>query len=377
CHPRADRDDTSLRYNAPLDTLQLNPTPFRRTAPVVRDRRHVNDVTDLVPERVQRAHGRFTARTGTLDAHFQAAHAVLLRGAPGFVGRNLRRERRALARTLEARAAAGRPGQHVALAVADRHDRVVEGRVDMHHAFRHALLNLLFGLGGGRCFRCICHNVSLGRRRCRFADHALARALASTGVGAGALTANRQPAPMAHAAIGAEVHQALDVHRHLAAQVAFDRDFRHLGAKLIHLRIRQIFDLRRSGDTRRRADAPRHRPADAIDRGQTDLDVLLIRYIDVGYTRHDCPLPFCPIAREGAQIYGFTSVKSTFYCFTGSPLSLLMSRIGANNPNDPFAPYNLAVAAHFLHRCSYFHCNLQSARETHAAAGQVRLAQQT
>src|SRR5581483_8955811 len=79
CHPRADRDDTSLRYNAPLDTLQLNPTPFRRTAPVVRDRRHVNDVTDLVPERVQRAHGRFTARTGTLDAHFQAANAVLLR----------------------------------------------------------------------------------------------------------------------------------------------------------------------------------------------------------------------------------------------------------------------------------------------------------
>src|SRR5947207_15713704 len=51
-------------------------------------------------------------------------------------------------------------------------------------------------------------------------DFGLARAFARTRVGAGALAANRRALAMTGAAIAAEVHQSLDVHRDLAAQDA-------------------------------------------------------------------------------------------------------------------------------------------------------------
>src|SRR5256714_8468250 len=53
-------------------------------------------------------------------------------------------------------------------------------------------------------------------------DRGLARAFARTRVGTGALAANRQSLAMTGAAIAAEVHQPLDIHRDLAAQVALD-----------------------------------------------------------------------------------------------------------------------------------------------------------
>src|SRR5579863_7136878 len=51
------------------------------------------------------------------------------------------------------------------------------------------------------------------------------RTLAGTRIGVSALAAHRQPAAMPHAAIGAHLDQALDVHRDLFAQVAFNRTF--------------------------------------------------------------------------------------------------------------------------------------------------------
>src|SRR5690606_38883276 len=50
----------------------------------------------------------------------------------------------------------------------------------------------------------------------------LRRALAGAGVGVRALTANRQRTAVTQAAVAAEVHQALDVHRNFTTQVAFD-----------------------------------------------------------------------------------------------------------------------------------------------------------
>src|SRR3954470_6421349 len=50
----------------------------------------------------------------------------------------------------------------------------------------------------------------------------LGGALAGAGIGVGALAADRQALAVAQAAIAAQVHQPLDVHRHFAAQVAFD-----------------------------------------------------------------------------------------------------------------------------------------------------------
>src|SRR5690606_3519243 len=49
-----------------------------------------------------------------------------------------------------------------------------------------------------------------------------ARALASAGVGVRALTTDGEPAAVTEAAVAAEVHQTLDVHGDLAAEVTLD-----------------------------------------------------------------------------------------------------------------------------------------------------------
>src|SRR5580698_5302326 len=49
----------------------------------------------------------------------------------------------------------------------------------------------------------------------------LGRPLAGAGIGVGALAADRQALAMAQAAIAAQIHQALDVHGDVAAQIAF------------------------------------------------------------------------------------------------------------------------------------------------------------
>src|SRR5205823_5756203 len=123
--------------------LESNSSTLRRTAAVVRYRRHVGDARDLHPERVQRAHRRFAAGPRTFDPHLQVAYAAFDGGAPRAFGGDLRGERRRLARALEAGAAGGRPRQRVPLAIGDRDDRVVERRVDVRDAFRDILLDLL------------------------------------------------------------------------------------------------------------------------------------------------------------------------------------------------------------------------------------------
>src|SRR4029079_4040063 len=83
------------------------------------------------------------------------------------------------------------------------------------------------------------------------AGNRLGRALTGPGIGVRALAAHRQRAAMTQAAIAAQIHQPLDVHRHFAAQVtlnlvvAVDRL-----ADLQHLRVGQLVDppLRRDAD---------------------------------------------------------------------------------------------------------------------------------
>src|SRR3954470_4349924 len=76
----------------------------------------------------------------------------------------------------------------------------------------------------------------------------LARTLAGTGIGARALAAHRQATAMAEAAIAADVHQSLDVHRRLATQVAFDGEESDLVADLFEIGVGQILDLLRIVD---------------------------------------------------------------------------------------------------------------------------------
>src|SRR5512145_1514414 len=84
-----------------------------RAATVVRNRRHVRDARDLEPAGVQRADRGLASRARAAHAHLDGAQAVLLGGDARLFGRDLRGERRALARAAETRAARRRPGERV------------------------------------------------------------------------------------------------------------------------------------------------------------------------------------------------------------------------------------------------------------------------
>src|SRR5690606_14313092 len=130
----------------------------------------------------------------------QRLHAVVERGLAGLLCGDLGCERGRLARTAETRAARSRPRQRVALAVGDRDDGVVERSVDVRDAVGDDALDLLLLLG---CCR-LGHVESP-----RLLLDGLARTLAGTGIGPGALAAQRQATAMTQAAVATQVHQTL------------------------------------------------------------------------------------------------------------------------------------------------------------------------
>ena len=237
-------------------------------------------------------------------------------------GRDLRRERRALARALEADLAGAGPRDHVAVRVGDGHDRVVEGRLDVGHAV-DAHLPLALLLRFRRCRRLLLLRHS-GSFSLRFVPHAAPASrtpgLRATrpasepaswrrpspsawpppsssdpcGCARSSACAGRAPAARAvpQPAVRADVHQSLDVHRDLAAQRALDLvlaldDLAQLGASSS---VR--FFTRMSGFTpvSGGSSAPWSRP-DAEDVGQRDLDPLVVGQIDAGDTCHTLLLP--------------------------------------------------------------------------------------
>src|SRR5687768_8821915 len=91
---------------------------------------------------------------------------------------------------------------------------------------------------------------------------------------------------MARAAVAAEIDETLDRHLHLAAQIAFDRQPLHALAQALELTVVQILDLARALHPGRGADRLRARAPDAIDRGERDLGVLVVRNVDPCDTCH-------------------------------------------------------------------------------------------
>src|SRR2546430_5508496 len=90
-----------------------------------------------------------------------------------------------------------------------------------------------------------------------------------------ALSANRQSAPVTKAAVTAEIHQAFDVHRHFATQIALD----HIVvinclADLDDFVLRQITDAAVLGDPDLVADVLGIGWADAVGVAQRDFDAL-------------------------------------------------------------------------------------------------------
>ena len=215
------------------------------------------------------------------NRHVERPDAVLLGELGGVARGELRRERRPLARALEPEGARARPRDHVALEVGDGHDRVVEGGVHVRDAVRDVLL-LLLALLGPDDLRAHLDSLDLLR-----ADHAPPRPLARAGVRVRALPPHGQVPAVAAAAVGADLHEPLDVHRDLLAEVALDAA---LGVEdpgdAAHLLLGEVLDPHARLDAGLAEDLVRAGGTDPVDVGEGDLHPLLPREIDACDASH-------------------------------------------------------------------------------------------
>src|SRR6185295_11195567 len=191
-----------------------------RPTAVVGNRSDVFDLGDSEPDGVQRSYRRLATGARALHAHLEALDAVLFRGVAGLLGRDLSRERRALSRAFEAAIAGRGPRERVPLPIRDADDRVVEGRMNVGHGVQDLPFDLLANLRRCCCCGrgCSCH---LGWCSSKLLD-AATRAFARARIGPRALAAQRQAAAMPNSSVATEIHEALDVHSDLAAQIALD-----------------------------------------------------------------------------------------------------------------------------------------------------------
>src|SRR5450830_276340 len=262
-----------MYYREVLDT-----TTLWRTATVVRYWRHVLDLGDLDAEVVQGAHSRLTAWAWALDTHFQVLHTALdCNFASGF-SCNLGCKRGRFTRTLEACTTRSRPRQRIALTVGDG-----EGSVHVGDALSDVFLNFFADA-------CCCGAALLlsHDRFLLFLERlcGLARTFAGTCIGAGTLTSHRQTFTVTHATVAAQVHQTLDVHGQLTAQIAFNDKLRDFVTQLLEFVIVQVLDLFIGRNTRGVADLLRTRTANTVDRRQADNSVLMVGDINPCNTCH-------------------------------------------------------------------------------------------
>src|SRR6185503_11823445 len=115
------------------------------------------------------------------------------------------------------------------------------------------------------------------------AAYGLLRALARACVGLRALAVHREVAAVPHAAVAADLREALDRLGALPPQVALDLEVRvDVGAELRDLVVGQVLDLLVGIEAELRADLLRGRLADPVDVGQADLEPLLVGEVDAG-----------------------------------------------------------------------------------------------
>src|SRR5262249_37420724 len=124
-------------------------------------------------------------------------------------------------------------------------------------------------------------------RRLLAASDGLLRALAAAGVRLRPLAVHRQAAPVANAAVRADLGEPLDRLLPVAAQVTLDLELRvDVVAELRHFFVGQVLDLRVRVEAELRGDLARGRLADPVDVRQPDLEPLLVREVDSGDACH-------------------------------------------------------------------------------------------
>src|SRR5690606_33696791 len=183
------------------------------------------------------------------------------------------------ARTLEAHRPGGRPGNRVALRVGDQDLGVVEAGAHMRDAGRDVLAFLAL-----QALLVTCH---VPASLLLLAGDRLRRALAGTGVGMGALATYRRVAALAKASVATKIHAPLDVHLHLAAEVALDLVVVvDIFANTQHLGVGEFVHPPALVDPDRIADLSSGRPTDAVNIGKGDHRPLVGGDVHPGYARH-------------------------------------------------------------------------------------------
>src|SRR3990170_6451593 len=162
----------------------------------------------------------------------------------------------------------------------------------------------------------------------------LARPLARAGIGVRALAADRQIAPVAHAAIALGLDEPANVHLNLLAEIALDAAFGLDGlAQVIDLFFGQVLDLLDRVHLSLAADGTGARLPDSVD----------------GCEAHPQPL-------VGRQINACNACHTrSLVSSLVSPLALLVLRVAANHPNHPAPVDDLALIANLFDRRAYLH----------------------
>src|SRR3954454_11146384 len=266
----------------PVSRAMLDAPPLAGPAAVVSLRRHVPDPGDLEPGGLERADRRLAPGARALHEHLDLLEAVLHALARGGVCRHLRGEGRGLAGALEAGAAGGLPRDHVAVLVGQRHDRVVEARLDVRLPEGHVLSDASAPAGPTWL-----RHLELPHLLLAAAGRGAAlRALAGARVRLRPLAVDRQAAPVAQAPVRADLHEALDVLRLLTAKVALHHQVVDALADEPHLVLCEVLDLRVRLHAGLDQNLVRGRPADAVHVREPYFDPLVEGDVDPGYACH-------------------------------------------------------------------------------------------
>jgi len=110
------------------------------------------------------------------------------------------------------------------------------------------------------------------------------------------LPTNRQASSMPDTSVATQIHQALDVHRNIATQIAFHFVLGNCGSKVCNFRLGQILDRCLRCNSSLAANLLSAGSSNTVDRRQCNHDVFVQRYVYSCYTCHLSFLIFNPDA---------------------------------------------------------------------------------
>ncbi len=105
----------------------------------MRNRRDIADQGKIEADRLQRTHRRLAPGTGTFNKDLDFFEPVAHRLSRCVLCDQLRRIRRALARTFKTNFPGARPADHISIQIRNRDDGVVKGRINMRDAGMNVL----------------------------------------------------------------------------------------------------------------------------------------------------------------------------------------------------------------------------------------------